>query len=220
MRTNLLSKTKNELILLMKHRGSITAQEAGEELDLAVSTVRQHLSKLELDEFITSHFERQGVGRPRKKYRLTEKSDVLFVNNDRLILSRLIEFLHESGATAHLEEFFDEMAAELLGGYPRQFQELSREQKQARLEQLLESEGYLPELTRKPTGELVIDFYHCPFAAVSESTSTPCEFERTLLSRLFNSPVIQRESIGDGNQCCRFVVKAETTLDEQHRDSA
>lgn len=219
IRMNLLSETKNRLILLMKRQGTVTAQEVSEALGLAVSTVRQHLSNLECDGFIESYFERDGVGRPSKQYRLTDKSDVFFTNCDGLILSRLVEFLHQRGDGAKLDEFFDLLVEELLDEFPEHFLELSSEEKIERLEKVLESQGYISKLNRRPNGELVINLYHCPFATVTEGSGVSCEFDRLLLSRLFDSSRIRkaRDGLVGG---CRFVIKPSKDNSESRCDSA
>lgn len=217
LKTRLLCDTKKQLIILMKRRVHITTQDASQELGLAVSTLRQHLMDLEGDGFAESFFEKNGVGRPSKCYKLTEKADTFFVNSDRWLLSRLVRFLSEKRAGAKLDAFLESIVEELVDDYEQEFENVSSKPSLSKIERLLESRGYLPNLRQREDGAFVIEFHHCPFATVAEEEDGAiCNFDYQLLLHLFDAAEIEHER-DDEKGCCQFLVASD---DEPRRGSA
>ncbi|MFW5967514.1 MAG: helix-turn-helix transcriptional regulator [Persicimonas sp.] len=217
LKTRLLCDTKEQLIMLMKRRVHITTQDASEELDLAVSTLRQHLMDLECDGFAESFFQKNGVGRPSKCYKLTEKADVFFVNSDRWLLSKLLRFLGENGDGAELDAFLGSIVEELIDDLEQEFDNDSSNPSMSQIREILESRGYLPNLRQREDGAFVVEFHHCPFATVAQEDGAICTFDYQLLLQLFDAAEIEHER-DDEKGCCQFVVASGD--EEFHHDSA
>lgn len=207
MTTELLSAAKAELVVLMKKRDAVTAKEAAQELGLAVSTVRQHLSELERDRFVASRRQRQGVGRPRKLHFLTDKSDRFFINQDQLLLSKLVGSLLQGGAEEQLEKFFDLFGREWISSWRRHLIGLTARQRVEALELLLEKRGYVPELRYDGEERIRVDLFHCPYSTVLEHVDAPCRLEEKLLAHLVGGSVEKTcHMFDEGCDSCSFLV--------------
>ena len=201
-----LSEVKSELVKLMKREDRITVKDAAGRLDLAISTVRQHLLGLENEGLIGSADRRQGVGRPQKVYFLTEKGDGLFPGRDREVLPRLLEFLAEEGRGDQLERFFYSFCGEDIQDWKYQIRGRSREERMANLLQYLERSGYAPELSHDDQGRCHLALYHCPYESVLAVTQVPCECKRKAMAEILETDVEHRQSIAMGASSCRFVL--------------
>ena len=203
MRDEMLSAAKAELVILMKRRGEITIKEASTDLELATSTIRQHLSRLETNGFVDRRLNRTGVGRPSQLYYLTKKAEAFFENREPTLLVHLIRKMIESGEEQKLESFFSSFSKEQLRVWERKTAYLEDDQELQELQRLLEEWGYVPEC-RYEDGKLVVELFHCPYPNVAKLVDFQCECEMRLLEHLTNTKLLRECAITDGCDSCRF----------------
>lgn len=77
----------------------LTPIQLNEKMRIKISTIRNHLDKLEKDGYIEHYFERADKGRPKKKYTLTSKTQKALPRKYDFVLSQLL---------IELESEFDE----------------------------------------------------------------------------------------------------------------
>ena len=92
----LIPESRRQIIRLLKRRGPLPVEEIAEHLDVTVSGARQHLSSLERDGVVTYQRIRQGPGRPRHLYELTERGDALFPGATPSSLNELLGYVRET----------------------------------------------------------------------------------------------------------------------------
>jgi predicted ArsR family transcriptional regulator len=206
-RLNLIaSGTKRDLLLLIKHRGSISIDDAQESTGLTRTTLREHLGMLERDGLLLRSTIRRGRGRPSLSYALTADAEHLFPSRDQHLLGSLLEFLEDAGRNDLIEQFFRQYWAERLADMNRRTAHLKSDDRKGRigvLEELLTEQGFMPSLSTTEPG-LVVRECNCPFPEAVRRTRLPCRLEAEFLSDVLNRPVGRVSYIPDGAAACTY----------------
>ena len=204
MKVEMVSEAKSELLKLMKRKEKITVKEGAEYLDLAISTIRQHLMGLQNEGFVECADRRQGVGRPKKVYFLTEKGERLFPSKERDVFPKLVEFLLEEGCHQDLERFFHGLCEEFGREMTREVRGKTSAERFRRIEEFLAEGGFSPESYQGEDGDSCLVLHHCPYESIIGMTQIPCECERRSMEELMEAEVELETSIARGDSSCRF----------------
>ena len=214
MPKSVLSDAKAGLVDLMKRRGEISVEQGANALQLAKTTIRQHLSNLQDQGFVETRNKRHGRGRPRKMYRLTDKAGVFFPSREAELLQHLLEFLRDTGREDVIDEFLSRetqrIAAEIreeLG--PSDSFDLSQ------VQQALAERGFLPRC-RREGDDVVVELCNCPFAAAVDVTQEVCHKEKSILESLLDGPVEREAFMPDGDPCCRYRAHSEASGEDSN----
>src|SRR5512143_3985003 len=73
-----LERNRDRILFHLKSRGSQTAGDVAQRLDMTAAGARQHLLKLLEAGLVESEDSREGRGRPKKRWRLTERGHARF----------------------------------------------------------------------------------------------------------------------------------------------
>lgn len=209
MNDEFLSPAKAELIRLIKRRGSVSVKEASAKLELAASTIRQHLSGLEADGFVDKRLNREGVGRPSKMHYLTEKAQIFFENRESKILAELIRELVVTGERDKIEAFFASLCDKTLEEWRRRVASAPEGEILPAIQELLQEWGYVPECRYDDDDRLVIELFHCPYPNVAELVPYQCMCEKRLLESLTGKSLTRERSISKGAGNCQFREESE-----------
>jgi predicted ArsR family transcriptional regulator len=201
-----LSEAKANLVYLMKRRGSVTVGEASEELNLSPSTIRQHLSRLEADGFIDRRIHREGVGRPSTMYFLTRKAELFFQNRESDLLVGLVRTLVERGEQELLKDFFFRAWRERIALWKQMLAFAKAGEEVVVLNELLREWGFVPECRYNHEGQLVIEFFHCPYPNVAEVVPFQCQAELYLLQEVTGKTFCRTCELQKGDVSCRFLA--------------
>ncbi|MFW5965918.1 MAG: helix-turn-helix transcriptional regulator [Persicimonas sp.] len=207
MKKILLSEAKAALLDMMKTSGEISVVDAVEELDLAKTTIRQHLQLLEQYGLVKRRQKREGRGRPRIMYSLTPKADEFYPSHEDSLLEEFIAYLIDREESELVERFFDrhwkrleKRAAERL-----RVAEDSLQGRLKALEGFLHEHGFVPK-TPVEDGKATIRVCNCPYKSVVESTHLPCQRELELLETTTGKNVRRTSYIADGDTCCVYEI--------------
>jgi len=109
----LLGETKMKIVNILK-RSPASAQSLARELSIQVTAVRKHLDTLSAMGLVEAFFKREGVGRPKKLYRLTE-SGMRLVSKTAydLVLEKTVELLIKELGEESVARLFSSVANEL-----------------------------------------------------------------------------------------------------------
>ncbi len=83
-------------------------------LKIGKNAVKEHTDLLEKKGYIQSYFKNEGVGRPKKYFRLTEKGISLFPKQYSLLAKLLIEEIEEDLGQGYLNELLGRVARRML----------------------------------------------------------------------------------------------------------
>jgi predicted ArsR family transcriptional regulator len=202
-------ETRQQILMLLRRRGQLTAAELSEELGIGAVGVRQHLALLERDGLVHTAGVRRGVGRPSHLYGLAAAAEELFPRRyDKLALDALA-FVREASGDAGVDRLFGNRAEQLARQYAPRLAGKSRAEQVAELASLLTEQGYMCEWEALPDGSFLLVEHNCPVDCVARDYPQACANELTLYETLLGTPIIREETIAAGGRCCRYHIGGE-----------
>lgn len=202
--------SKKDLLDMIKRKGSLSVDDAVEEIELAKTTLREHLLQLERDEYVERSYERSGPGRPSLQYQLTNKGQSLFPSYESTLIRELLNFMKSRGDEQTIEQFFKAFWDERLGEARRRMDEAAEDDLKKRLQELssmLEEEGFMPEYEYdEQEGTVTMKECNCPFSEVVKETRLPCKLEAMFFKQLFNEKVERTTHIAEGDYACSYDI--------------
>jgi predicted ArsR family transcriptional regulator len=160
---SLMGATKTRIIVELRGSRRKTASEIARELKIQVSAVRKHLDAMHDAGIVAQEFVRDGIGRPKKFYSLSELGRELFPRQYEAVLNALIEKLIASADRAFVEKLMKRIASDLLR--PKTSLSLSSspaiDEKLERLTESMSAFGFQATVERKD-GSVRIASHNCP----------------------------------------------------------
>jgi DeoR family suf operon transcriptional repressor len=197
--------TREKIIRILANRRNNTINELAEAVGINPISVRHHITKLEAEGMVDSNEERHGVGRPRRKYFLTEAGMELFPSRYLTLSTRLLEQLKETLP----EKALNEIIRKLAGGMAQeltadiQIEGLNHAERMALLQSLLTSEGFTVEI-RQEGDRVLIHETSCPYYHVGQEHHEVCMLDETLIHTILGTPVEQIQCMLDGDGLCTY----------------
>lgn len=194
--------------------GPRTARELAQKLGIQESAVRMHLERLARRGIVSPKFHKEGVGRPRKRYGLTDEGHALFPRKYELMLESVIDSVLEHEGEGYLSALFakaaDRFAERLTDEFPELREPVSDPEKRLRLvARVLDRLGQRATVVRDRHGPRLVR-RNCIFrgSALAHS-SLICEvFDRRLLERLLGSSGVDLlSSMPKGAPACSHLIQ-------------
>jgi predicted ArsR family transcriptional regulator len=206
------SDTRRKLLQHLKREGSLSIDEAMDRLDMARTTVREHLIQLKEQGLVERSADRRGRGRPRHRYRITAEADVLFPSRDGELMGRLLDFLEEEGEDDLVEAFFrtywasrTQRAKDRLAPDAVTESDGSFEDRLDALTDFLDDEGFMPEVDRED-GAVTVRECNCPFPESVKRSRIPCVLEKEFFEEVLGREVCRAMHMPDGEPACTYDV--------------
>lgn len=204
------SDTKRTLLHLMKQAGEISLDDAMAETGYARTTIREHLQQLERDGLVERRSKKEGRGRPRMLYRTTPLAEGLFPSREGVLLRELLRFLQADEKEELVEDFFRSF-------WVRRTREVEHRLDQSQLEdttenrlevlsQMLQEEGFMPEINREGD-QITVRECNCPFSEAVRATRLPCQLEARFYEEVFKTTMERVSYIPDGHAACTYEFK-------------
>jgi len=214
-----MQSTRSQILEILKKRGRSSVEELAATLSLSPMTVRQHLSVLERERYVTTNVQRRRLGRPHYVYSLTPQGEDLFPKQYLILAERLMIELQALDAKeiagleaeAKLRLIFEKMADRLASLHQGRLAGRTLEDKVRLVAEILNEEGNLAEWRDEGHEYAIID-YNCPYLRVAERHVHVCAFHLRFLSRLFETKVVRRHCMVEGDTfCCYHIGKEGST---------
>ena len=197
---------------MIKREGRLSLDVASERMDLAKTTLREHLLNLERDGLIRREYVRSGPGRPALEFLLTSKGNQFYPSYESSMMREFIRYLQKEDQTRLMEGFFTDFWDKRYDEAIIRMGEYAEEQTNKRLDALagmLEEEGFMPETSpSSPDGEIIIRECNCPFREVVKETRLPCKLEAEFYERIFGGSVERTSYIPDGDYSCTYKISS------------
>jgi len=201
---------KKNLLDLIKNQGQLTVDQLVEKVNLAKTTVREHMSQLENEGYIVRNYISSGRGRPSLCFKLTKKGNSLYPSYEPEMIKEFIRYLQTEGEHRILENFFEKFWNKRYKKLQLEIEENnaeSEEEKLRLLKKMLDEEGFMPECEkRKESGEIIIKECNCPFSEIIKVTKLPCKLEQEFYQKVFERPVKRKTYIAEGDFACTYSV--------------
>jgi predicted ArsR family transcriptional regulator len=202
--------SKKEIVDLIKHQGTLSIDEAVEEIELAKTTLREHFLQLERDGYVEREYIRSGPGRPSLQYQLTSKGNSLFPSSESTLMREMIKFLKSNDDEETIEEFFKAFWEERLEEAQERIADAPADNIESRIRvlmEMLEEEGFMPEFDLDEEAEkLTVKECNCPFSEVVKETRLPCKLEEMFYKKLFNENAERTSYIAEGDYSCTYGI--------------
>lgn len=190
-----------------------TARDLALKLGIQESAARGHLERMEDRGLVLPAFHREGVGRPRKRYVLTEQGQELFPKKYEMILDTLVnELLAREGegfVSALFVQAAHRMAGEIAKSIPT---DASEPEKLRHLVDALNRMGFRCTIESAPDGRQRIIRTNCVFrhSALSHPYLLCDVFDKNLTEALLGEAgVALEDSIGRGGIRCSHLVQLQ-----------
>ena len=204
--------TRMEVLELLRRKGHASAETIASDLGVTPNAVRQHLTNLERDGFVTNQPERRARGRPSLLFSLTERADSVFPKRYGQLATMVLQEVREMGGEEALDEVFGRVAARHASAIERDLEGLDFDQKLSRVVAWIGRAGTLAEQTEVEEG-VQITIHNCPFRNTALKFPQVCTITPQLISRLLDTAVSQSDSIHRRDPYCSFVVQRPEIAD-------
>lgn len=202
--------SKKEIIDLIKRKGTLSIDEAVEQIELAKTTLREHFLQLERDGYVEREYIRSGPGRPSLQYQLTPKGNSLFPSSESALIREMIKYLKSKGEQQTIEDFFEVFWEERLEEARQRIKDAPEDKPEVRIHilmKMLEEEGFMPEFDLDEEAEkLTVKECNCPFSEVVKETRLPCKLEEMFYKKLFNENAERTTYIAEGDHSCTYDI--------------
>ena len=195
---------QRRILEALKLRGPLTARELAAVRGGGTVAMRVHLRNLVASGLVAHEEERQSVGRPTRRYRLTPASDALFPKHYDLLAVKLAETvaaeLGEEALVRILRRWLDELHPYLDAQLPNDFE--------ARLEALASHQssfGFMASVRKERVGLTVVE-QNCPIAKVASRFPQICNHEAALFQRVLGRNVELACCQARGDPLCEFRI--------------
>mgnify|MGYP001769413988 CR=1 FL=1 len=200
-----------QILEFLLRNGTASIKELEQAVGITATAVRQQLANLSAEGLVAMSQERQGVGRPRNVYKLTERSHNLFACYcDELALSLIHELLETEG-TDKLRYLLTRVGDKLAVQYGRQIRGEALGDRARELSALLDGRGIRAGFEQN--GDVIIlHEYNCPYHDLAAVHRDVCEMERSAFSQALGAQVILGHCIQDGHSSCQFLVSSQSLV--------
>jgi predicted ArsR family transcriptional regulator len=205
--TTQMPATRRRILIALKERGGMTADELAEKLGISSVAVRRHLINLERDRLVDHEQVQRGMGRPSYIYRLTEAAHHIFPHNYDQIASYFLEAIQELFGPDAVERIFEHRTQELAESYRSQVNGQELPDRLDQLTRLREADGYMPVWEEQADGTYVLRQHHCPILHVAEGCDVACAHELALFVDLLNAEVIRQSHQVTGDAECSYEIR-------------
>ena len=201
-----MTPARRKLLELIKSGGPQTATELAQQLGVTPVAVRQHLQALSKDELLVYVEERRPVGRPARRWSLSEAAQPFFPDSHREFAVGLIEAIDGAFGGEGLQRLVEERVRLQIRRYRRRMpgHETPLEKRVEALASLRSEEGYMAEWFADGEDCWVLVENHCPICAAAKVCGGLCAGEPALFQTILGPDVEVRRTehlLEDSHRC-------------------
>ncbi len=205
---NARSSASQELLELLKETGrAIAVKELCEKLQLSSMAVRRQLTLLEGDGLIFSEKERKEIGRPAKRYYLTDQGHENFERDYANLAIELLAALRSLNGKKNLNQVFERRMHEDLKSARKRVLGKTLEARVHDATKWFTEKGYMARWEKIATDKYLIKFMNCAALQVAKKFPQICVCEEDLLSELLQAKVTRRHYILKSGHFCSYLVE-------------
>jgi DeoR family transcriptional regulator, suf operon transcriptional repressor len=211
---NTLPEGRKSILNALKKRGELRAEELAESTNITVSGIRQQLQALEADGLVSHLEKREGRGRPKHVYKLSQAADALYPRMYSELTNELLDYVREDNPELLELIFKRRMQRRLENAQTRLEKQKNFEAKVAELTKILDQDGYLAEFQKLEDGTYLITEHNCAVIGVALQYGQACSSEIEFLRLALPDASIERVAhmIAGAHICAYTVRKVNSVL--------
>jgi predicted ArsR family transcriptional regulator len=186
--------------------GQATVQALADRLAISPIAVRHHLTALQADGSVKVALDRQGVGRPKHLYSLTERAQLHFPSNYHTLVEHLLDELKATLPQAQVDAIIDRVASNVAAQHGSIPVGGTLEARLAHLVHVLGAEGFLAEV-RRVDDKVFLTALNCPYIYVGQRHPEVCRIDSALIESVLGVDVQQTSCVLHGDRTCVFSVE-------------
>jgi DeoR family transcriptional regulator, suf operon transcriptional repressor len=196
----------SELLELLRIAGPLGVSELSDAMEVTPTAVRQRLVRLMAQEAIQREALRNGRGRPKHRYWLTDKGVRLTGSNFHDLAVALWGEIRKIDEPEVRREALRRIARALATSYAPQVQGGAPAERMQSLADLL-AERRIPVSVEHSEKGPVLTAHACPYPSLAEEDHDICDVERMMFSELLGQNVEMIECRRQGSSECRFQAR-------------
>jgi predicted ArsR family transcriptional regulator len=201
-------RTADRLLYALKARGPQTAAALAKRLKITPVAVRQLLARLTSDGLVQHEDRREGVGRPRRHWRLTTAGHARFPDNHAGLTAELLESVGAVFGEKGLEQLISQREAATLAAYREALRPVKGlAARAARLAKIRSAEGYMAQVVQEGDAILLVE-NHCPICVAATKCQAFCRSELAIFRDVLGPGVtVERlEHLIEGARRCVYRI--------------
>ena len=210
-----LPATKRELLNALKRNGSMAVEDLAAHTELTLSAVRQQLTSLQRDGLVETTHLRQGRGRPRLLYALTQAADSLYPRAYAELTNELLDYVDQADPELMEAIFARRRQRRIEGAQARLAAAPTFEAKMAELARILDEDGYLAEAVAEEDGSYRIVEHNCAILGIAMKYGQACGSELEFIRAVLPEAKVDRTShMLAGAYNCSYAVRPHRSADD------
>lgn len=201
--------TSDRILFRLKTRGPQTIAELGAAFGVTSEAVRQLLVKSEAENLVSYDDRREGRGRPKRLWHLTEAGHARFPDRHADLTVGLLDAIRAEFGDAGLDRLIARRETEQRDLY-RAATSRARtlEGKVKALAEMRDREGYMAEWRRDDDGSLMLVENHCPICAAAAKCQNLCRSELAIFRDVLgeSAEVERTDHVLAGARRCAYRV--------------
>jgi predicted ArsR family transcriptional regulator len=207
------ARRRRQILDHLKLTGGQEAASLAKLLGVSAMAVRQHLYTLQAEGLVTHQPEPRPVGRPAKRWCLTEGAEAFFPDSHQELAVGLLGALREAFGADGIEKLLAIRTAEQVAAYGRRLK--GKSSLAARLRALATArseEGYMAELRQESEGDYLLIENHCPVCSAARACQGLCTSELEVFQRVLGPhvTVVREDHILAGARRCAYRVQGRS----------
>ena len=205
-----IQSTRRRILVTLKKRGGMSADELSEALGITPMGVRRHLMTLEKDGLVEYTPVQRGVGRPSYIYSLTAAADDLFPKHYSQLLLDVLDQIRNLDGRDKLDLLFAKRTERLVKQYAPRLADLPLDKRVAELARILDESGSLAEWERLDDETYLLWEHNCVLAQVSTHCPQVCTYELNMVRQLLQADVTREKHMIMGDEGCSYRIQANS----------
>jgi len=204
------SRSATRLLHALKAAGPQSAAVIARRLGVTSPAIRQHLAKLQAEGLVAFEDQAAGVGRPRRRWHLTEIGHGRFPDSHAGLALDLIQSVGRIFGEEGLDKLISAREQASLELYSARLGGGDLRQRLRGLAAVRSEEGYMAEVTAAPDGSFLLSENHCPICVAARACQGLCRSELALFRAVLGPGVeVERsEHILAGARRCAYRIRA------------
>ncbi len=203
---------KKILEYLLDHPRGAPLEEIANHLGVTKTAAKEHLVKIDMLGLISYKDIRGSVGRPKRRYLLSDEGHEVFPRQYSWLSSFLLEFLAEDLGPAPVSGIMEGLAARVAESMQARFQNTnSKAELMAEITKALSELGYRASLKQSDLRKgAVIEATNCVYHTVAKSHPELCTFDVKFIEKASGGMNVNLEScIAKNGSVCRFRIRKD-----------
>ncbi|MBU7035471.1 MAG: ArsR family transcriptional regulator [Theionarchaea archaeon] len=196
--------SRYEILRILK-KECCTVDILSSKIGISPTAVRQHLAILERESLVTGETVKEGIGRPKVIYSITEEAEKLFPKHYGWLMGQVISHLLEQLGEGQVHTMFKHIGTRLSKPYSKRVEGKPLEERATEVAKILNEWGAYAALENDGNG-LILKNYNCAFYEVAQEHPQVCDVHAAFLEQLLEKKPERTASMAEGNDYCAYQI--------------